>query len=551
VHPHRARVDAEQPAPQGNARAVSEYDYVVIGAGSAGCAVAGRLSEDGKSRVLVLEAGGSDRSVYIQMPAASYLRAIANPRFDWRYTAAPDPTRDGRRDYMPRGKVLGGTSSINGMIYLRGQREDFDDWEKLGNRGWGYDSVLPYFKRAERNENGEDDVHGAAGPLSVSNLRAHHPISQAFIEAGLSLGMPATKDHNRPPQQGIGYLQATQIFGRRCSAARAYLWPARRRKNLTVTTHARVKRILFEGARAVGVEVSRGEDLQTIRARKAVVLSAGAIASPHILMLSGIGPAEHLRQNGIAVIRDMPGVGQNFQDHPGTNHTAWVNQPTYNVQTRLDQVLLFGARWLLAGSGPGSTPDTHVLGFTKSRPDLDRCDIQYHFTPAGYDLSESGPVLFDRPAVTGLTNVHRPWSRGSISLSSADYRDHPVIQPNLLADERDIDTLVTGAQFLRRIFEAEPMKKYVIGEFKPGHEVQSLDEWRGYIRESTIGIYHPSGTCKMGHDAMAVVDDRLKVHGLDGLYVADASIMPVIVSANLNANCIMIGERCADFVRGI
>jgi choline dehydrogenase len=530
---------------------VIEVDYVVIGAGSAGCAVAGRLSEDGKSEVLVLEAGGSDRSIYIQMPAASYLRAIANPKFDWRYTAEADPTRDGRRDYMPRGKVLGGTSSINGMIYLRGQREDFDDWEKLGNRGWSYDDVLPYFKRAECNENGADEFHGGDGPVSVSNLRAHSPVAKAFIEAGISLGLPATHDHNRPPQQGIGYLQATQIFGRRCSAARAYLWPAQRRKNLTVTTKARVKRILFEGSRAIGVEFSRGGKTQAVRARKAVVLSAGALASPQILMLSGIGPAAHLKEHGIAVVHDAPGVGQNFQDHPGTNHTAWVNRPTYNVQTRLDQVLLFGAQWLFMGRGPGTTPDTHVLGFTKSRPDLDRCDIQYHFTPAGYDLSEDGPVLFDRPAVTGLTNVHRPFSRGTISLRSADYLDQPLIQPNLLADERDVDTLITGAKFLRKIFEAKPLQTYVTGEFKPGREVQSQDEWRAYVRESAIGIYHPSGTCKMGHDAMAVVDDRLKVRGVDGLYVADASIMPVIVSANLNANCIMIGERCADLVRGL
>lgn len=528
---------------------MSAYDYIVIGAGSAGSAVAGRLSEDGRSKVLVLEAGGSDKTIYIQMPAASYLKAIANPKLDWRYKAEADPTRGGRKDYMPRGKVLGGSSSINGMIYLRGQPEDFDSWAEDGCKGWDHASVLPYFKKAEDNENGADDVHGAGGPLSVSNLRLKSVLSDAFIEAGVANGMPRKQDTNRSPQEGIGYLQATQKFGRRWSSARAYLWPAAKRSNVTIETHAHVRRILFDGTRANGVEFQQKGEVRKATAAKAVILCAGALSSPQIMMLSGLGPAAHLREMNIPVVRDMPGVGANFQDHPGTNHTAWVNKPTYNVQTSLFHVLYFGARWLFTGTGPGSTPDTHVLGFIKSDPSLKRTDIQYHFTPVGYDLAEDGPILFDRPAVTGLTNLHRPYSRGHIRLKSTDPLAQPSIQPNLFGDERDIDKLMIGAKFLRRLFESDAMRPYVVGEFKPGKEVQSDDEWRGYIRESAIGIYHPAGTCKMGHDPMAVVDDRLRVHGISGLYIADASIMPTVVSGNLNANCIMIGEKCADMVK--
>lgn len=525
------------------------YDYIVIGAGSAGAAVAGRLAEDRNLTVAVFEAGGSDKYLNIQMPAASYLYAIANPRFDWRFKAQADPTRHDRKDYMPRGKVLGGSSSINGMIYLRGQPEDFDEWEALGNKNWGFPSVLPYFKKAEDNENGADEYHGVGGPLSVSNLRVKHPISDAFLQSALNAGMPHLKDLNRPPQNGIGFLQATQRNGRRCSAARAYLWPAMRQKNLDVLTNAHVRRILFKDKRAIGVEFERDGVMQIVTTRKAIVLSAGALASPQILMLSGVGPADHLKEMGITVEHALSGVGQNFQDHPGTNHTAWVNMPTYNVQTKLHHMLYFGAQWLFLGRGPGSTPDTHIVGFRKSRPDLARCDLQYHFTPVGYDLAENGPILFDRPAVTGLTNIHRPYSRGSISLKSANFKDQPRIQPNLFGDERDIDTLIIGSKFLREIFETDPVRRFVVGEANPGKEVRSDDEWRDYVRRSAIGIYHPAGTCKMGADPEAVVDDKLRVHGIDGLYVADASIMPTIVSGNLNANCIMIGERCADFIK--
>ncbi|QFR33895.1 GMC family oxidoreductase [Ancylobacter sp. TS-1] len=524
-----------------------QFDYIVIGSGSGGSAVAGRLAEDGRSRVLVLEAGGSDRRLPVLMPAATYLYAIGNPRYDWRLNSQPDPSRGGRTDYMPRGKVLGGSSSINGMLYVRGQPEDFDGWAAQGCESWDFARVRPYFRRAEDNENGADADHGTGGPVSVQNLRTSHPLSDAFLRAGVEAGLEETSDINRPPQGGIGYLQATQKNGWRCNGARAYLW--RKRPNLTVLTHAQARRILFDGTRASGVMFDRKGETVTAHAAKAVVLSAGAFGSPQLLMLSGVGPQAQLREHGIDVVHDLPGVGENFHDHPGTSHIAWVDRPTYNVQHTPWHAMLYGALWLLAGRGPGTTPDAHVMAFIRSQPDLPRCDLEIHFTPAGYDLTETGPILFDRPAVTALNNIHRPYSRGHVRLASADPFAAPAIQPNLLGDARDLETLVIGAKRLRAIFEAPAMARHVLGEFKPGREVQSDDEWAAYVRETAIGIYHPAGTCKMGVDPMAVVDPTLKVRGLENLYVADASIMPVIVSGNLNANCIMIGERCADFIK--
>lgn len=532
-----------------------KFDYVVIGSGSTGSTVAGRLSEDGRHSVLVLEAGASDRRLPVVMPAAGFLMAITNPRYDWRYVAQADPTRGGREDFMPSGKLVGGTSSINGMAYVRGDPADYDAWSELGCRGWDFKSVLPYFKRAEDNENGASEFHGEGGPLAVSNIRTPHPLSAAFIETCANAGMPRKIDINTPPrdgppQNGIAYLQATQRRGWRSSASSAYLWRTLRRPNLTLLTNAHVLRVRFDGKRATGVQYARHGRTEHVDAARAVILCAGTIASPKLLMLSGVGPAEHLREFGLPVVKDLPGVGCNFQDHPGIGQTAWVNRTTYNVQKGLANFLLIGAQWLLTGNGPGSTPHAQVCGFMNTRAGHNRSDIQYLFSPAGYGLTESGPVLFDRPAVTGLTDVLRPYSRGWVKLKSASPLDQPAIQPNLFGDERDIDTLLAGATFLRKIFQTEPMSRYVVGEYTPGDDVRSDDDWRAYIRENAIGIYHCAGTCKMGHDRMAVVDDTLRVHGLAGLYVADASIMPNVVGANLNATCIMIGEKAADLILG-
>ena len=526
-----------------------DADYIVIGAGSTGSVVAARLSEDGRRRVLLLEAGGSDRRLAVLMPAAGMLTAITNPRYDWRFMAEPDPTRGGRRDYMPRGKVLGGTSSINAMSFIRGSPEDYNGWAALGCRGWDYKSVLPYFRRAEDYEGGADAYRGAGGPLSVSHIRSLHPLSEAFVGACVNAGFKRVADINAPPRTGVGLVQASQRRGWRHSASRAYLWPARRRPNLRIVTHAHVTGLRFDGRRATGVDYLRRGTRGRARAARAVVLCAGAFGSPQLLMLSGVGPAAHLRTRGVDVRHDLPGVGENLQDHAGIGQVVWVNRTTYNVQTGLLSALFYGAQWLLTGTGPASTPVAQVVGFRRCDPRKSRSHVQYLFSPAGYDLTEAGPVLFDRPAVTGLTNLHRPHSAGTVRLKSADPLDQPVIQPNLLADERDVETLALGAAFFRTVLATEPLARFVVGEYLPGSEVRTDDDWRGYIRENAIGVYHPAGTCKMGHDPMAVVDDGLRVRGLEGLYVADASIMPAVVSANLNATCIMIGERAADSIR--
>ncbi|MBK5567092.1 GMC family oxidoreductase N-terminal domain-containing protein [Ensifer sp. SSB1] len=521
-------------------------DFIVVGSGSTGSVVAGRLSEDGKNRVLLLEAGGSDRTLNVLMPGLGYTTLYNNPRYDWRFVSEPDPTRGGRTDFMPRGKVLGGTSSINSMSFLRGSPEDYDTWAAMGNTGWDYVSLLKYFKRSENFNGPKSDVRGASGPQPVSTLRSPHSLAKAFISSSVNAGLNYLPDVNGGQYEGVGYAQATESRGWRYSAARSYVWPAKRRSNFKLVLKATVETIIFEGKRAVGVRYVHDGRLIEVRANRAVIVSGGTFGSPQILMLSGIGPAGHLQEMGIEVRGNVPGVGHNFQDHAGTSHTALTKTRTYNVMQSPIEKAWIALRWLLKGDGPASTPVAHVVG-AHSFDQPDRISrLQVMFCPGGFEMGDSGPQFMDRPAVSGLTNVHRPYSTGWVSLRSTNPRDTLRIQPNLLSDERDIQTLVDGHKLMRQIFATAPLADDVISEVEPGEMIRSDAELTAYVKANAAGVYHPSSTCKMGIDDMSVVGPDLKVRGFEGLYVADASIMPFVVSANLSATCIMIGEKLAD-----
>jgi choline dehydrogenase len=525
------------------------FDFVIVGAGSAGCVLANRLSESGQHQVLLLEAGGSDCSPVIKMPAATDLYGIGNPRYDWRYLTEPDPTRDSRRDLWPRGKVLGGSSSINGMVYMRGQPADYDSWHALGNSGWSYRDVLPYFRRSERNENGADAYRGDQGPLKVSNVRTMHPLAAWFIKSGVTWGLPYNPDFAGARLEGIGPIQATQSRGWRHSAADAYLKAAKARRNLTIRTQATVTRIGFLGKRAATVEyVDPDGTPRVVTARQEVVLSAGAIASPQLLLLSGVGPAEQLRRQGIDLVHDSSGVGRNLQDHVGAYLTYHVDEPTYNCQLGLTWRLWYCVNWLLFGRGPGTTPGAMANAFVRSTPDLVDTDLQIQFTPVGYKLNADALVLLEEPAFTAIPCVNRPFSRGWLELRTANYRDPPRIEPRLLEDSRDLDTLIRGCEITRRMLSASPLADHILAELAPGAAVRSREDWEQYLRKESITIFHPCGTCKMGVDHAAVVDPELRVRGLQGLSIIDASIMPHLVSGNINASVIMIAEKGADLV---
>jgi choline dehydrogenase len=526
------------------------FDFVIVGAGSAGCVLANRLSANPRHRVLLLEAGGSDWSPVIKMPAATDLYGIGNPRYDWRYLTEPDPTRNGRRDVWPRGKLLGGSSSINAMVYMRGQASDYDSWAALGNRGWSYREVLPYFKRSETNENGANDFRGGDGPLRVSNIRSMHPLALLFIEAAQATGIPYNSDFAGASIEGVGPIQANQHGGWRHSAADAYLKPARRRSNLEVRIRATVSRLLFSGRRATGVEYARPDGSRHRVAAHTVIVSAGAIASPQLLLLSGVGPARDLKELGIGLVHDLPGVGENLQDHVGAYLNFRVDQPTYNSEKGAWRRAWHGLNWLLYGRGPGTTPGALAMAFVRSAPDVADPDLQLHFTPVGYKLTPEALVVLDEPVVTAIPNVNRPRSRGKLSLASADFRAPPRIEPRLLDDSADLDVLRRGCEIIREIFSAAPLARHVKGELSPGPEVGSKEEWETWLRNDSVTIFHPCGTCRMGLDPMSVVDPELKVHGLEGLRVIDASIMPHLVSGNINGPTIMIGERGADLILG-
>ncbi|QLK27739.1 choline dehydrogenase [Natrinema zhouii] len=520
-------------------------DYVIVGAGPAGCVLANRLSADADTEVLLLEAGEPDERREIGIPAA--FSKLFQSGVDWNYHTDPQSELNDRELYWPRGKTLGGSSSINAMIYVRGQPEDYDHWAELGNEGWGYDDVFPYFKRAEHNERGPSDYHAISGPRNVADPQSPNELSEAFVDAGRAVGLPHNEDFNAGDQEGVGLYQVTQTDGRRHSAADAYLKPVLDRPNLTAVTGARATRVRFDGTDAVGVEYARDDAdgrHATADATEEVVLSAGAINSPQLLLLSGVGPADHLADHGINVVADLPGVGRNLQDHLQVGINYECEKPISLADADSIRNLL---KYLVLKTGPLTSNIAEAGGFATVTEDADRPEIQFHFGPSHF--VEHG---FGNPDGHGFSLGAlrlRPDSRGRVTLESADPFDEPAIDPQYLTEDTDLEVLLEGVKLARAIVQAEPFDEYRGAEVLPGPDAQSDAALIEHIRETAETLYHPVGTCKMGDDELAVVDDRLRVHGLEGLRVVDASVMPTITSGNTDAPTTMIAEKAADFVR--
>lgn len=524
-----------------------EYDFIVIGAGSAGCAVANRLSECGRYQVAVLEAGGRDSYPWIHIPIG-YFKTMGNPVTDWCYHTEPDPGLNGRSIAWPRGKVLGGSSSINGLLYVRGQPQDFDQWRQLGNQGWGWDDVLPYFKRSENWEGGGSDIRGEGGPLQVSHGRVTRDVIDAWVKSAVNAGYKHAEDYNGEDQEGAGHFQMTMRNGRRCSSASAYLAPARGRRNLHIITSAHSQRLIFNGKTAIGVDVKINGIMQRLTARREIVLSAGALGSPHLLMLSGIGAADELGAHGIEVVHELKGVGKNLQDHLQARPVYKCTASTINTETRnLFQKMGIALEYALRRSGPMAMAASLGTAFFKTRPELETPDIQFHLQPFSATRPADGPHKFS--AFTASVLQLRPESTGELRLASPHPEDYVKIHPNYLATKTDCDTLVEGIRIARRICATAPVSDMITEEFTPGQNIgDGYDELLNWARDTSTTIYHPTGTCKMGIDDMAVVTPQLKVRGVKGLRVADASIMPIITSGNTNAPAIMIGEKVSDMI---
>ena len=521
------------------------FDYIIIGAGTAGCVLANRLSENPATRVLLLEAGQRDKGANIHTPAA--FSRLFKGAMDWQYYTEPQSQLNDRQIYWPRGKVLGGCSSTNAMIYIRGNRADYDRWEALGNQGWGWQDVLPYFRQAEHNERGEDALHGTGGLHNVTDLRDVNPLSYAFVEAAVQTGYPRNTDFNGEQQSGAGFYQVNQKDGQRWSVAKGYLWPVLNRPNLTTLTNAHATTLTFEGSRVTGVNFQRGKKSTQATARREVLLSGGAINSPQLLLLSGIGSAEQLSALGIKVRADLPGVGQNLQDHPIMGVHYFSKQPVSLARADTWKNRL---QYVLHKRGVFASNVAEAGLFMRSQPDLPQPDIQFHFAPSFFMAHGFGEMDVDDAHGYSLGPcLIRPKSHGAITLRSANPFEHPVIDPNYFDHPDDVEAMLAGLKAALKIGQAPAFKPYHDRIYRPTIHHQSDDGLRDYIRNYAETLYHPVGTCKMGNDPLAVVSPELKVHGIAGLRVVDASIMPDVVGGNTNAPVVMIAEKSAEMIK--
>jgi choline dehydrogenase len=521
------------------------YDYIVVGAGAAGCVVANRLSEDTQVRVLLLEAGGPDRNPLIHMPAG--FTKLTGPSVNWGFQTAPQAEMNNRRMHYPQGRTMGGSTSINAMIYIRGHRLDYDEWQDMGNEGWGYDGVLPYFKKSENNERLVDDYHGTGGPLNVAEQTQSNPLTRAFVRSAQEIGIPYNHDLNGEKQAGVSFYQVTQRNVRRESAATAFIKPILERPNFTAITHAQATQVLVEDGRAVGIKYLKDKQEYSVRAEREVILSSGAVNSPRLLLLSGIGPADELKELGIEVVHNLPGVGKNFQDHMDVYIPAETIPVSYNGEDRWDKAIRHGIQYLLYKTGPVTACVAEAGIFLKTSEGVRSPDIQIHCLPAF--VVDHGRKRISGHGVTINTCNLRPRSIGVVKLNSANPLDDPYIDPNFCGDPYDWKISIEGFKWGRKLLNSPAFKPFIKKEYLPGNDKTSDEDIKAYIRQWSKTDYHPVGSCKMGQDDMAVVDTQLQVHGLEGLRVIDASIMPKLISGNTQAPSIMVGEKGAAIIK--